>query len=272
MYGLCVKGKNAYNLAFYSVKPEPSMRYLLHAVLACWLMLQSVAAEEIFLRDNLMRATPGDYLVTAQGSHYTLLLIRDKASDALTIEEVTIPGERFPKQITSWRQWVETGAPGHTAWVAYTIAPKSGEMRQFFSFTKNGWCDIADADNFLGTLLNLRLLKMDAGSRRRVGPMPRDGFKDQRPFWNPRVVVEGKTIADVPFNAWKTRWPKDESELSGKTIEVYLPKDGDKYPSYFPYWLQIGGIIGKAKVRIIDSGFDLQSPRPAVCKHSGRAG
>lgn len=229
------------------------------------LQMQSLVADEIYLRDNLMRAKPGDYLVTAQGNHCALLLIRDKTKTTLTIEEVTIPGERFPKELGSWRQWVENGAPGHTAWVVYEIAPGSGEMHKFFSFTKNGWCDIADGDNFLGTLLNLRLVRMDASSRRRVGPMPREGCKDQRPFWNPRVVVEGQTIKDVPFNSWKTRWPKDGSELSGKTIEVYLPKDGDKYPSYFPYWLQIGGVIGKAKVRIIDSGFSLRSPRPAVC-------
>lgn len=242
------------------------MRAMIYSLLLTFCVLHSLAADEIYLRDNLMRANPGDYLITAQGSHYTLLLIRDKSAETLTIEEITIPGERLPEETTPWRQWVETGAPGHTAWVVYEIAPGSGEMRAFFSFTKNGWCQIGDADNFLGTLLNLKLLRMDNSSRRRVGPMPREGFKDQRPFWNPPVVVEGKTIPNVPFQVWKTRWPKDGSELSGRTIEIYLPKEGSKYPSYFPYWLQIGGVVGKAKVRIIDSGFKLQSPRPSLAQ------
>src|ERR1700738_4706036 len=35
-------------------------------------------ADAIYLRDNLLKAKPGDYVVTAQGQHYTLLLIRDK--------------------------------------------------------------------------------------------------------------------------------------------------------------------------------------------------
>lgn len=240
-----------------------SMR-VLYSLILCWFVVQSACADEIYLRDNLMRANPGDYLVTAQGSQYTILLIRDKTADTLTIEEVSIPGERFPDEVTSWRQWIEQGAPGNTSWVVYDIAPASGKMRHFFSFTRNGWCDITDADNFLGKLLNLRLVRMNTNTRRRVGPMPREGCADKRPFWNPKVVVEGKTIQDVRFDVWKTRWPQDGSELSGKNIEVYLPQEGDKYPSYFPYWLQIGGVIGKAKVRIIDSGFRLRSPKPKV--------
>lgn len=238
------------------------MRAFLSSWIVFFCVAGSIQADEIFLRDNLMKARPGDYIVTAQGNNYTLLLIREKGADTLVIEEITVPNERFPRAVPTWRQWVEEGAPGNTAWVIYEIAPASGQMYEFFSYTKNGWCDVPSAENFLGTLLNLRLARLDSSARRRVGPMPREGNGDKRPFWNPKLVVEGRTIPGVAFHAWKTRWPKDGSELSGKTIEVYLPQEGDKYPSYFPYWLQIGGAIGKAKVRIIDSGFGLQSPKP----------
>ena len=46
-------------------------------------------------------------------------------------------------------------------------------------------------------------------------------------------------------------------------IEVYVPHESNKYPAYFPYWLQISGMVGKAKVRIVDSGSQLASPARA---------
>ena len=78
------------------------------------------------------------------------------------------------------------------------------------------------------------------------------------------MIVEGQVVPGVEFNAWRTRWIKDDSELSGKVIDIYLPKDADKHLSYFPYWLQISGVVGKAKVRIIDSGLGLRSPKPKL--------
>lgn len=234
----------------------------------CFLFSTVFGAEELFLRDNLMKAKPGDYIVTAQGQNYTLLLIRDKAKTTLTLEEVTVPGQRFPReQIASWRSWVEQGAPGNTSWVAYQIEPLTGRMVEFYSYTRCCWCDIREAENFLGTLLNLRLQRMKDSLRRRVGPMPREHESDQRPFWNPKVVVEGQEVPNVAFNAWRTRWVQDGSELSGKMIDIYLPQEGDKYLSYFPYWLQVGGVVGKAKVRIIDSGFGLRSPKAGIPFH-----
>ena len=52
------------------------------------------------------------------------------------------------------------------------------------------------------------------------------------------------------------------ADLSNKTIEIYLPRNSQIYPTYFPYWLQVNGVAGKAKIRIIDSGSRLKSPNP----------
>jgi hypothetical protein len=76
--------------------------------------------------------------------------------------------------------------------------------------------------------------------------------------------VDGNNIPAVPFEAWQTHWPKDGTDLSGKSIEVYVPQENDKYPSYFPYWLQISGMVGNAKVRIVDSGSYMNSPMPPL--------
>jgi hypothetical protein len=145
----------------------------------------------------------------------------------------------------------------------YEIDLKTGQMLRYYSFTKKGWFEIADADNFLSKLLNLKLVKTPEQARKKVGPKPVSG-PDWRPIWQPQMIVDGKRIKGVSFDAWRTRWPRDGGDLSGKTIEVYLPQDSQRYPSYFPYWLQISGMVGKAKLRIIDSGSQLKSPAPSL--------
>ncbi|WP_075882694.1 hypothetical protein [Candidatus Protochlamydia sp. W-9] len=218
-----------------------------------------LASEILQLRKNLQRAVPGDYLVISSNKTDTLMHIYDKQDDILTIEEIAIPDCRKPKQL-SWKKWVEQYAPGNTSWVMYEINLQTGRMIRYYSFSKNDWYAISDADNFLSTLLNLKLSPIPQEVRKKIGPKPKSG-PDWRPIWQPRMIVNGSIIKDVRFNAWRTRWPKDGSELSGKMIEIYLPVDNQQYPSYFPYWLQVNGVIGKAKIRIIDSGTQLISPK-----------
>lgn len=219
-------------------------------------------AEELILRHNLQRAQLGDYIVISANKTQTLLLIRNKRDHILTIEEIAVPESKRSPSI-SWREWVTMGAPENTSWVMYDIDLKTGKMVHYYSFTKKNWFEIPDADNFLSKLLNLRFVKISEQARKRVGPKPRSG-PELRPLWQPRMIVEGKNIQGVMFDAWRTRWPSDGSDLSGKAIEVYLPRDSQTYPAYFPYWLQITGVIGKAKIRIIDSGSKLQSPKPLL--------
>lgn len=223
------------------------------------------ASETLFLRDNLMRTNPGDFIVTAQNKNYTVLLIRDKTDKTLTVEEISIPEQRFPKgQFKVWREWINAGAPGHTAWVSYTVAPYDNKMTNYYSYTQGGFCDV-DSNHFLCTLLSLRFHKIPDAQRRRIGATFRHGAStEQRPFWHPRLIVDGENIPGATFTAWRTKWPQDGGDLAGKQIEVYLPDSNSPYPSYFPYWLEVSGMIGKAKVRIIDSGSSLQSPKPPI--------
>lgn len=219
------------------------------------------AERELLLRDNLKQAKSGDYLVTAQNKNYTILLIRQKEADILSIEEITVPAKCIAADKTfSWRRWVESGAKGNTSWLLYNIHLSTGALQHTFSFSRNEWITIPQSQNFLSTLLNLRLKAIPFDERKKVGPRPFADSTDRRSLWQPSLIVEGKIIQGVAFDGWRTHWPKDGSELSGKMIEIYLPQDSQKYPAYFPYWLQISGIIGKAKVRIVDSGSGLTSP------------
>ena len=219
-------------------------------------------AETLFLRDNLRKANEGDYLVICFNKTDTLMHIYDKKDPILTVEEITIPESLRNKSRLNWRNWIQAGAPGHTSWVMYEINTSTGEMLRYYSFSKQGWFEISDSDNFLSKLLNLKLIPIPEKQRKRIGPKP--SGPDFRSVWQPLMIIDGNTIKNVPFDAWRTMWPKDCSELSGKTIEIYLPQNSEKYPSYFPYWLQVDNAIGKTKIRIIDSGLNLKSPKPSL--------
>lgn len=218
--------------------------------------------ETLLLRNNLLKAEPGDYLVISSNKTETLMHVYEKNNNLITIEEIAVP-QTLKKGSLNWKDWVAQNAPGHTSWVMYEIDSENGDMLRYYSFSKQNWYEIPEADNFLTKLLNLTFSKTPEKSRKRIGPKPISG-PDWRPFWQPRLVVNGKLLSNVKFDAWRTKWPKDSSELSGKTIDIFLPQEHQGYPAYFPYWLQISGTIGKAKIRIIDSGKNLKSPKPSL--------
>lgn len=247
---------------------ETNMRKFLFLA-ACLLALSCTLQAYTVLKDNLQKAKPGDYLVIAQGKNYTVFLVNKKNETTLNIQEVTIPSIKLPDDNISWRQWILNRAPGNTSWVSYVLDIPTGQMYNYYSFTNGGWYSVNQVDNFLTTLLNLKLTKINPKDRKKIGPPPEVGTPDWRPTWHPRMVVDGVTIKGVLFDGWKTKWPKDNSELSGRTIEVFVPAENQMYPSYFPYWLQVTGLVGKAKVRIIDSGTNLQSPYQAPLPSNG---
>lgn len=216
---------------------------------------------ELVLKDKLKNASPGDFIVTAQGKIYSVLHIYSKEDNKIILEEINVPQSKIPSENFSWRNWVSQSAPGNSSWVMYKINLNDGSMTQPYSFTLNRYFSIPDSDNFLRQLLNLRLQIVKATERKRAGVAPDKGAPDWRPMWQPPLIVDGKSINNAFFDAYKTQWPRDGSELSGKSILVYLPDANLKVPAYFPYWLEVAGLVGKAKVRIIDSGTGLKSPR-----------
>lgn len=231
----------------------------------CFLTSVSFGAE-LKLRDKLAEAEPGSYIVTEQNKNFTFLHVFDRTDNSIILEEVSIPAARYMRHPLPWRDWFECGAPGHTSWTMSQIDLNSGRFEETFSFTHQGWINLADSDPFLTTLLNLRFQALPEEKRRRIGLPPGYRKPDYRPIWNPPLFVNGKRITHVPFSVWLARWPCDGSDLSRKYIEIYLPYDSTEatYPSYFPYWIEVEGKIGSAKVRVIDSGTEARSPKPAL--------
>jgi hypothetical protein len=210
--------------------------------------------EEMFLRDNLKLAKVGDFIVTTQNKTYTLLLIDEITPSTISIEEISVPSNRINLKNLSWKEWIAQDGPGNTSWVRYVIDTNNGEMKEYFSYTKNGYYTLPESENFLSTLLNIKLRSVPVSERKKVGPRPPSQASDRRPYWQPKLIFEGQVVPGIAFDAWRTFWPKDGSDLSGKIIEIYVPRNPGEYPAYFPYWLQVSGIVGKAKVHIIDSG------------------
>lgn len=237
------------------------MRFFLAIML---LTLSWACGEEVlYLKNNLALSKPGDYLVLNSNKTNTLMHIYDKKDGLLTIEEVVVPENKKKFSSSGWKEWIQKNAPGNTSWVLYEINTTTGQMVRYYSFTKNGWFEIPEADNFISKLLNLKFLKIPESERKKIGLKPIPG-QTTRPLWHPPMIVDGKKIPKVFFDAWKTTWPKDNSELSGRTIEVFTPQDQKQFLSYFPYWLQVSGVVGKANIRIVDSGKNLKSPKPEL--------
>lgn len=236
------------------------MTYFLRLLFLFTLFLNFLGAEPVMsLKDNLMRARVGDYIVAYLNKNYILLHIFSKELPFLTIEEITIPASRINAS-TSWKKWMTEGAPGHTNWILYRVNANSGEMKESYSISQQAWLNLSQGNHFLPTLLNIHLTYLPKEERKRIGSASEIG-PDRRAIWQPKMVVEGQVVKDVSFSAWRTRWPNDNSQLSGKMIDVYVPEENEKYPSYFPYWLQIRGTAGsKATIHIIDSGSHLISP------------
>ncbi|MFT4551481.1 MAG: hypothetical protein ACI9S8_000094 [Chlamydiales bacterium] len=219
----------------------------------------------MFLKNNFSKARPGDYIVTMFNKSFTVLHIFSKEDDSLIIEEVTVPVHKFPKgRPSSWNHWYKEGAEHHTSWVMYDVDLSSAKIREYYSFSRKGWLELNDTDSIFSTLLSLPFELVEKKNRRKQGPPPAPGDLDRRSIWNPRMIVNGGKIDNVLFNAWKTRWPKDGSDLAGKLIQIYLPEESNIYPSYYPYWLQVQDTLGIAKVRVVDSGNNLKSPMKAL--------
>lgn len=222
------------------------------------LFLFSAPLSALQLVDRLQEAEEGDYIATAIDKAFSVLFIKEKIGEVITLEEVTIPIKRLKmgtsRQWKGWKQWVADEAPGHTSWMLYTLHAPTGALLNVYSYENARWYLPSDARNLFSKLLNLQIERLPKKDLRRTG-------RDKGRYWTPKMVYEGQIIEGVAFDAWQGFWPKDGGDLSGKKVLIYLPQEGNRYPTYFPYWLEVEGTMGKGKVRIIDSGRSLQSPR-----------
>lgn len=219
------------------------------------LLLSSQIYGSNILTKRLQETEKGDYLAAALNRSFALIIVTDVSPQSLTIEEITVPRrvisaiDKWP----GWKQWVANGGKGHICWNRYTLDPTNGEITSGYSYHKQHWFRPSPQYNFLSTLFSLEPIPITLYNRQKTG-------KEQT-IWNPPLYYEGQKIQGAEFDGWTTYWPNDGGELSGKKIVFYLPKEGTPYPAYFPYWLHIEGLFGRGKVRVVDSGKNMISPK-----------
>lgn len=205
------------------------------------------------IKDALASAKEGDWLVVSRNKNHTMLVVTGKANGKLTLEEITVPEGRLPGSFNGWRGWAESGAPCHTCWVRYEVDTQGGALRNMYSLSQGSWIEVSPSENIFSTLINLQFSAVPDSKRKQI--MTRSG--ETRP-WQPKLVLNGAEVAGAEFTVWGTTWPRDQSELSGKEVQIFLPANAPEAPSYFPYWLKIKGGVAKATLRVVDSGRNLQ--------------
>ncbi len=207
------------------------------------------------LKDKLIKGEVGDYIVTEQNRLCSLIRLHTLTQNKLVIEEISFPEASLPKNI---KEWLTTGAKGHTSWSLIEIDLLKTTVESCFSFTKNAWLVFSDNDSFIIKILDLPLFPILEQERRRIGPPISEG-PDTRKIWNPPLFFEGKKESSPQFIPLRLTYPKDGSPLSGKRIELFF-NNRNNFP--FPYWGQITDESDAAlKFRVIDSGRNLSSPK-----------
>jgi len=207
------------------------------------------------LKDEIKKAQKGDFIVYSYKQSLVLLRVAGLAENELVIEEVSGPLHSIEQK--NWQEWLQNGAPLHTSWTISTIDIANGKVRSIFSIDEKKYLNSNPSLQFLPTLLQLSFHTIDPAERKMVGAAPLPGEIDTRHLWLPKIVFQGKQIH--PFiAAYKVFWPKDESELAGKALDLYFAEK--EALSYLPYWIEVASGVTKAKILALDSGKQLASP------------
>ena len=122
----------------------------------------------------------------------TLLSIRSITPTSFILEEISVPSEQLKERPSSWKQWVEARAPGHTSWSAIEIERKTGEILECYSFSHASWIPLSSRESLIATLLKVPLHPIPDTKRRKIGPPPQSGEIDTRKRWEPSTSFEGQ--------------------------------------------------------------------------------
>ncbi len=222
------------------------------------LLLPSFFFANLTIKDQLVKAHVGDYIVTEQGSNYAIILLRSVDKDHATIEEITVEKKNIDLKKINWKEWIESKAPGASSWNAFALHLEKNELGRAYSFLDNQWLVIDNADYFFKELLTMPFQPTRDIERKKVGPAPMPGEMDRRRFWKPQLIFEGKQEKNPEYEVLRAKWKSDKSQLAGCIFELYL--DLNKREFAFPYWLEVQHPHFTFKIRAIDSGRGIQSP------------
>jgi|GEM_PF-975390 len=206
----------------------------------------------------------GSFIVTEYEKTTSFLRVYSVSPPYLFLEEINIPSQLRPKKLPHWDLWLQDKAPHHTSWLLYQIDLNLCTIVDCYSFSRQSYISLQKEHSFLAQLMTLPLQCISEENRKRIGSKSPSDELDMRKIWSPPKILHGKKIAHPTFQAMRATWPKDDSLLSGKLIDLYFDQDNPSFP--FPYWIEMGDGHNVLKIRAIDSGyslcFPLQGPPP----------
>ena len=236
------------------------MRIIIFAIFL--FIISPFADGNVTLKNRLIKSNVGDFIVTEQGSNYSLLLIRLIEKNLLVLEEISIEQSLVDLDKVSWKKWIEKKAPGAFSWTSFVIDLEKNTLTQCFSHFQKQWIFIEKSDYYFAQLLTLSLHPSQDNERKRIGPAPLPGEADRRKLWQPQMTREGKKIKNPHFEVLRVHWPNDKTRLAGSILELYLDAEQPHFP--FPYWMEIQSPHYTFKIRAVDSGTGIQSPMPLI--------
>lgn len=227
------------------------------AIFLCFLALQTT----LFAKDlqkEIHKAEIGDFVVYAYKQQVTLLRVAEINESELAVEEISIQDP----EVKNWQQWLSNGAPNHSSWTISCIDSKKGTIHSIFNVDEKAYTSTPATFQFLPILLTSSLQPIALSERKYIGPEPMAGEMDFRSLWLPKIIFEGKE-RKPRIGAFRFVWPDDDSELSGKRLDIYIPED--EAITYLPYWIELNAGLNKIKISVIDSGKKLTSPVSVPC-------
>lgn len=227
---------------------------LVHMYKLLCLLLLPLQLLALDLKHEANSAQVGDFIVYAYKHSLVLFRIRENIPPVLVVEEISAPHSAVSG---NWQEWISKNAPNHTSWTISRINVASGKVESIFSVDDRSYQNANPAFQFLPTLFKLSLKPIEPYERKYVGAAPLAGEMDMRRLWLPKIMFESKQI-QPDTSAYRVSWPEDESELSGKAIDLYFA--GKPALTYLPYWIEVFAMLGKAKISALDSGKNLTSP------------
>ncbi|MEX0961375.1 MAG: hypothetical protein WDZ28_00775 [Simkaniaceae bacterium] len=202
-------------------------------------------------KEKFYFAKKGQYIVTEQQNIYSFLTILEKKEHQLILEEITLPVSQKKKK-ESWANWYQKGAHGQTSHILYEIDIDQALLKRAYSLSQKAYLK---PEALLPQLLSLPLKKLKPHERKKIGPTPPCDQIDTRKIWNPPLFRLGKKVQNPCFEAYSARWPRDETPLSQKKINLYFDLKRVDFP--FPCWIEISDGSNTFKIRGIDTGDQL---------------
>ncbi|KPK32495.1 MAG: hypothetical protein AMS24_04095 [Chlamydiae bacterium SM23_39] len=211
------------------------------------------------IKNRLEKAEVGDYMVTISGKTYFLLLVEKKNQESIIISEIAIEKEKIKKNF-SWREWIKNNSPYNLSWHVYEIDLNNEKLKRCLSVNENKF---TNNETLTLKLLSIPLSIVPTEKRKKIGPPPLNEEKDIRSIWNPPMYIDKKKVKNANFEVYQAKWPKDNSSLSGKVINIYFDKE-KKFS--FPFWIEIETNHLDIILKTVDSGKNIKIPQRLFLK------